>query len=205
MFYKSMIRSTIEHMNTNKSIVTKKKEVSSNHTPEHMEKMREARKEVSYEGSGRPPIDKSHFVEEVDVYLATCGDKIKMMDAPTIDGEITQVAVKDVELPSIQSFALHLGVSLDTIYSYIKESREFSEAIKKIRLSQHKALISGGLSGRHNPMIAKLILATNHGYSEKSTVIDPTHSDAPKSVDEEMESIIKEAERAVLNKDVQNN
>lgn len=168
-----------------------------------MNKMTQARMMSSYENCGRPAIDKSNFINEIDVYLASCGDKVKMVDAPSANGEITQVPVKDVKLPTIQGFAKHLNVSIETIYEYIKVNRDFSEKIKKIKIAQHEALISGGLSGRYNPVISKLLLSSVHKYTEKSTIVDPTHEDAPKSVDEEMENIIKEAERVVLNKDVE--
>ena len=31
---------------------------------------------------------------------------------------------------------------------------------------QEQSLLDGGLSGRYNPLIAKLVLSSNHGYRE---------------------------------------
>jgi hypothetical protein len=73
-----------------------------------------------------------------------------------------------VNLPSIEGFAEFLRVSKDSLYEWKKLYKDFSDALDEIMVKQHNALVSGGLSGTYSPVIAKLLLSSNHGYREKS-------------------------------------
>lgn len=105
-------------------------------------------------------------------YIATCQDSI---------GE----KVKRVNLPSIEGFAIFVGINSDTVRVWEKRDltglteeqaqlfREFSVLIAELRNEQAKRLINDGLSGNYNPTIAKVLL-TKHGYREG---IDQTTND----------------------------
>lgn len=75
-------------------------------------------------------------------------------------------------VPMVAGLAVALGLHKDTVYSWCQDSdkRQFSDAVSFIEVAQHKALVNGGISGAYNPTITKLMLSSNHGYSEKQTV-----------------------------------
>lgn len=75
-----------------------------------------------------------------------------------------------VNLPTIEGLALFLNVHRDTIYDWEKKYENFSYTLDKIRTEQKKRLILSGLSGDYNPVIAKLVLASNHGMSDKTDI-----------------------------------
>lgn len=77
----------------------------------------------------------------------------------------------DHSFPSIVGLAKVIRVNSDTIYDWAKQSekKEFSDILKDIMDYQHLELMEGGISGKFNPTISKLIL-TKHGHSEKSEV-----------------------------------
>ncbi len=88
----------------------------------------------------------------------------------------------EVRLPTIASLSVWLNeklkksdvrcdyVSAVTIEGYGRGENpkpEFLYALRYIKEEQRKRLINGGLSGKYNSTIAKLILSANHGMHEK--------------------------------------
>lgn len=73
--------------------------------------------------------------------------------------------VSNVKVPTIEGLALHLKVRTQTLYEWEKTYPEFSDIMGTVRQKQADRLISGGLSGKYNPTIAKVLL-TKHGYRE---------------------------------------
>ena len=70
-------------------------------------------------------------------------------------------------VPSVAGLAALIGVSRVTCYDWAKdESKEFSYILEKIGTEQERDLINGGLSGKFNAPITKMML-TKHGYSDK--------------------------------------
>jgi len=84
-------------------------------------------------------------------------------------------ALGDV-IPTIAGFACEAHVNKDTLYEWAAGHPRFSDALDELRYIQERKLLSGGLEGSYNPTIAKLILATNHGYKERT---DITTNDEP--------------------------
>jgi hypothetical protein len=71
-------------------------------------------------------------------------------------------------LPTRDGLALFLNVHRDTIHQWSTIHQEFSDTLDIIDAMQKQMLILGGLSGDYNPVIAKLILSSNHGMKEKN-------------------------------------
>ena len=109
-------------------------------------------------------------------YIKECGDEF--YDYLKSDGDKSsswEQKVK-VKLPTIEGLAMHLGVHRDTIYEWAKHHATFSDTLEEISAKQREMLVAGGLGGYYNPTIAKLVLASNHGMSDRT---DVTSGDKP--------------------------
>lgn len=108
---------------------------------------------------GRPTKYNPDFVNELDNYLKTCGKE-------------------QTSLPTIEGFALFLGVHRDTLYEWADKKDdngklihpEFSDTLKDLEQIQKQQLIDDGIYGGKevNATIVKLMLMNNHGMREKS-------------------------------------
>lgn len=114
---------------------------------------------------GRPTKYDPSFVAELDKYL-TILNKEKNC------------------LPTVEGFAIHLGVDADTVNNWakarVKDERgnktkkllhpEFCRAIKRLKDIQKEKLINDGLYGGRevNSTMAIFLLKVNHGMVEKS-------------------------------------
>lgn len=119
---------------------------------------------------GRPIKYSPVFIKKVDEYLATCVDKECEFHKTRGFRSDSFERVLKVNLPKIEGFSEYVGVPLSTIYDWEKTRDDFSEALNKIRKAQHNRLVDESLSGNYNPVIAKLMLSSNHGYKEKSDI-----------------------------------
>lgn len=119
---------------------------------------------------GRPTKYYDGLIAKVDEYLATCVDTEREFHKTRGEKSDTYERIKQVNLPKIEGFSSYIDVHVDTINQWEKDYPIFSEALDKIRKEQHNRLIDGAISGEYNPVIAKLMLSSNHGYSEKSRV-----------------------------------
>ena len=77
---------------------------------------------------GRPEKYKPEFVNELDIYLSTTGRE-------------------QTSLPTIQGFALHLGVDDETLTEWAKRHPKFSATFKRLKQIQAKQLIDDGIYG----------------------------------------------------------
>jgi hypothetical protein len=119
---------------------------------------------------GRPTKYTASMIKKVDEYLATCVDVEGEFHKTRGEKSDSFERTRKVNLPKVEGFASFVGVHKDTLIEWAKENDEFSVALDKIREAQHNRLIDETLSGNYNPVIAKLILSSNHGYKEKSDV-----------------------------------
>lgn len=108
---------------------------------------------------GRPSKYDPSFIAELDRYLETTGRE-------------------QTALPTVEGFALHLGVHRDTLYEWAKVHPEFSDTLKEIEQLQKQQLINDGIYGGKevNATIVKLLLQNNHGMRERT---DTTSGDKP--------------------------
>lgn len=118
---------------------------------------------------GRPTDYTDKVIPKTMEYIKKCEDEIYIFQKMSGKTDGFEEKVR-VNLPSIAGLALHLEVSRDTVYEWEKYYPKFSDTLMRIRALQEQMLISGGLSGKYNPLITKLILSTNHGYSEKKDI-----------------------------------
>jgi len=103
----------------------------------------------------------------IGAYIDQCRDQEVQVGESAKGWPMLKLRVK---LPSIEGLADYLDLSKDTIYEWGKLYAEFSDAIRMIKVKQADRLINNGLSGDYNPLIAKLLLASNHGMADKSEI-----------------------------------
>lgn len=124
--------------------------------------------------TGRPSKYDPSFNDELDKYLATTGKE-------------------QTSLPTIQGFALWLGVDSDTLGNWANTKDEKGELIypdffgtlKRLKEIQAQQLIDDGIYGGKevNATIVKLLLQNNHGMKERN---DTTSDDKPIKMPEKM-------------------
>lgn len=126
---------------------------------------------------GRPTEYKEEFIERVDKYLEENQDSYNEFVKQKNEEKGYEIFDRGltVKLPTIEGFALFIGVNKTTLYEWEKKNIDFSNALEKIRTEQQERLINSGLSKEYNPTIAKLILSSNHNMVEK-TQADVTHN-----------------------------
>lgn len=119
---------------------------------------------------GRPSKYKEEYKKIVSKYLKLRVDKeVRVLTKEMGKTKVYEKKIK-VDLPTLEGFASFLGVNKDTLYEWAKQYEGFSDSLDRIVAEQQKRLLNAGLSGDYNPMIAKLILSSNHGMREKSDV-----------------------------------
>lgn len=122
----------------------------------------------------RPTKYKKEYCKKVEDYLKTCEDvyeKVLVKDDNSYENGIETVNTRtifNVNLPTIEGFALFLKVPVRCLYDWREKHEAFSQSLARIVAEQKNKLISTGLSGRYNPIIAKLILSSNHDMREKA-------------------------------------
>lgn len=121
---------------------------------------------------GRPTDYSEDLIIRVHDYLRTTGRE-------------------QTKLPTIEGFALFLGVTKKTLYNWGEKHPQFLHALDEIMTNQAEQLINDGIYGGKevNATIVKLLLQNNHGMREKQDVTSdgkqmPTPIYGGKSVEE---------------------
>ena len=123
---------------------------------------------------GRPTNYDPSFVNRVDSYLETTGRE-------------------NTSLPTVEGFAIYLGVTKKTLYNWSEKHPEFLHSLDQIMTVQARQLIDDGIYGGKevNATIVKLLLMNNHGMRERK---DTTSDDKPlefgRLSDEQLEQFI---------------
>ena len=106
---------------------------------------------------GRPSEKPDNLSKLVDDYINQCKDSF------TSEGN-------SVNLPTISGFAREIGFNESTMYEWAKDDKDFSKFLEDIKDEQRNRLLNQGLAGNYNSTIAKLVLAANHGMSDKQEI-----------------------------------
>lgn len=139
----------------------------------------------------RPTKYKKEYNKKVDAYLK------KTKDSFTADNKLSKV-----DLPTIGGFARYIDVPERTLYDWRDAHAEFSQSLAKIVQEQKKRLLNMGLSGEYNSTIAKLVLSSNHGMSEKQDVDMNLKAKVEMNItDEEFEDVLDDYAKRKRKKD----
>lgn len=88
----------------------------------------------------------------------------------------TKECLRKSIFPTIEGFAVFLGVGTRTIYDWELEHSDFSQTMDMLRDAQKQLLITNGLTGTYNTRFAMFLLKANHGMSEKDPLISATQN-----------------------------
>lgn len=131
----------------------------------------------------RPTKYKPEYVKKADAYLKSCVKSLEayhkhlsarginyLSDKKKIEVELKKIKLKipKPKLPTVEGLAYKLNVVVSTLYEWDKKHPAFSKALTKITEKRKELLMEGGLFWDYNPTVAKLILSSNHGMTERS-------------------------------------
>lgn len=135
---------------------------------------RQERKRAERSNLPTPKIPKSERIPRKVGRPSTCTDKV--IDEATWYLQGGWQLVGD-QIPSVVGLACELNVIESQLYDWAKINERFSLILANLKDEQHRWLLQGGITGKFNPTITKLILG-KHGYSDKvdSTVTNPDGS-----------------------------
>jgi hypothetical protein len=72
------------------------------------------------------------------------------------------------KLPTLEGFAIKLGVTKKTLHNWAEKDPDFLYALKQARERQHEVWLQNTLSGKYNATFAKFLGGALFGYSEKT-------------------------------------
>ncbi|MFA6094667.1 MAG: terminase small subunit [Candidatus Paceibacterota bacterium] len=124
------------------------------------------------EGNGPHPETKyrPEFSSKIlELYLKKCEEG----NNPTISD--AGVVLQNAKLPSKEGYAKYLKVHPRTLDLWQDNFPDFTDAMSSLKAEQKEFLINHGLAGRYNASIAKLLLANNHGMTEKKEEFDKSN------------------------------
>ena len=99
--------------------------------------------------AGRPTKYNENRIKELDDYLA-------------------RAIPENMDLPTVEGFALEIGVNKTTVYLWAKKHKLFSNALKRLEATQKQHLVRIGIFGGKeiNSNIVSLMLKVNHKMIE---------------------------------------
>ncbi len=75
--------------------------------------------------------------------------------------------VQEDKLPTKAGLAIFFDVCKNTIDNWMHKHEEFLGAFEKLKARQEETLVNRGLKSEYNSTICKLMLCSNHGYTDK--------------------------------------
>lgn len=116
------------------------------------------------------------LISAVDEYLKTCTDKEEEFHKTRGKTSNTYDRRVVVNIPSEHSFCKFVGMDRNTLNTYISQYPEFRKKFYEIREEQKERLIQKSLSGEYSALMAKFILSSTHGMTDR---VDITSKGAP--------------------------
>lgn len=125
------------------------------------------------EKGGRPSykFDLELLLDLFQKYMNQCGE---YMDDSLKDPEGNIIWQKKLRIPMAEDFAEFLEVDDTVLYNWVKDSKEFSNTMDRLKRIQKIMLVNGGASGTYRENFARFLLTVNHDMIDESKV-DNTH------------------------------
>ena len=118
--------------------------------------------------TGRPTKYSDSILEKAQVFLKECVDEIEEWHKTRGEKSNSFERITHVNLPTVEGLAIYLKVHRDTLYEWSSKHKEFSDTLEQLSQLQRDVLTKKALSGEYSPIIAKLLLSSNHGMAEKT-------------------------------------
>jgi len=112
-------------------------------------------------------IESTHKAEIVEVKKHAGGRPTNYKPEYCNSERYFRLCKEDHTLPTICGFAVLLGTTEKVLNRWASKYTEFRLVLNDILTRQKVQLFDKGLKGLYNPTIAKLLLASNHGMSDK--------------------------------------
>jgi len=128
------------------------------------------RKKLKNKG-GRPTKYNKEILIKSKEYVKKCKDGF-IKEVESINSKTGRKRFRTrlkVNLPKVEGLCLSLSITRSTAYEWAKNYKEFSDILEQINQIQANRVINEALSGRYNPLIAKLLLG-KHGYKDDSKI-----------------------------------
>lgn len=103
-------------------------------------------KEQQKHPGGRPTLYTPDMPDRLQRYIEDCPD----------------------ELPTKCGFAVFVGVCEDTLDNWGRKVPQFFGMLRLLKAKQHRELINKGLIGSYSSVIAKLLLCSDHGHTDRT-------------------------------------
>lgn len=72
--------------------------------------------------------------------------------------------------PQLAGLACFCGITRDTMNRWRKIHKDFSDVAMAVEVMQERTIVNGALTKDFDSAMARTILGTHHGYSDRSTV-----------------------------------
>jgi hypothetical protein len=99
-------------------------------------------------GPGQPTKYNGTLPERVDLFIEKCKSEDK--------------------LPTHAGLAVFLGISKASVANYANQYKEFLDSLGILNAKQEEMLVNRGLKNEYNSTVCKLMLCSNHGYTERT-------------------------------------
>lgn len=98
-------------------------------------------------------------------------------------------------IPTFAGLCVYIGINRETGRVWVTQYPEFSVTAKDLLTIQEQKLTAGALLKTYDASVAKLLLAANHGMSDK-TQVDHTSSDGSMSPPSRIEIVAPDVSKA---------
>lgn len=132
-------------------------------------------KKTGSKHTGRPTLyDPNYHPQAVFDFIDSCVDvpvkRVQSFSSGKMGESESYQLMERVKIPSVAGLAVYFKVGKSTLYQWKEEYPKFAESFEAMITVCEERIATNALSGHYNPTIAKLILASNHGYhGEKPT------------------------------------
>lgn len=95
-------------------------------------------------------------------------DKYDPKFLKTMDEYLSEATPENMDIPTVEGFALKIGVSDRALFRWAKKYPEFRRSLRKLKITQKQHLLRTGIFGGKeiNPQIIALALRVNHKMVE---------------------------------------
>lgn len=118
---------------------------------------------------GRPTKYKPDYCDSVIAYFTIPPQQTVYKETYYANGQLKskEPVVLANQFPTIYGFASEIGVNKDTIYQWIKDHKEFSDAFTRAQELQHNIWLVNGMGGQYNSQFAQFFGKNCLGYKDK--------------------------------------